>query len=120
MCIQSAHPQRKISDCRIIITCNNALQDASQEVVDSRRAIHGADLPRRGARLNSTASAAAHPLYAGQGLFSMYVHASPGFEGYSAGSLFHGREITPRVRSMHVQPSEWWPNAASGKPSMLC
>lgn len=54
-------------------------------------------LPRRGARLARTATTP-HPLYAGQSLFSIYVHPSPGYPLYGEHSLFRGREIEPRLQ----------------------
>ena len=31
-------------------------------------------------------------------LFSIYIHPSPTFKGYSRGSIFRGREISPRIK----------------------
>lgn len=31
-------------------------------------------------------------------LFSIYIHPSPSHKGYAKGSIFRGREISPRVR----------------------
>ena len=33
----------------------------------------------------------------GSALFSIYIHPSPAHKGYPKGSIFHGREISPRV-----------------------
>ena len=54
--------------------------------------------PRRGAKLRNP-SATPHPLYAAQDLFSVYVHASPGFQGFNQRSVFHGREIEPSIEA---------------------
>ena len=31
-------------------------------------------------------------------LFSIYIHPSPAFKGYPKGSIFRGREISPRIK----------------------
>lgn len=31
-------------------------------------------------------------------LFSIYIHPSPSFKGYPKGSIFRGREISPRIK----------------------
>ena len=31
-------------------------------------------------------------------LFSIYIHPSPTFKGYPKGSIFRGREISPRIK----------------------
>ena len=31
-------------------------------------------------------------------LFSIYIHPSPAFKGYSRDSIFRGREISPRIK----------------------
>jgi Core-2/I-Branching enzyme len=54
--------------------------------------------PRRGARLRDPLKPA-HASYAGQSLFSVYVHTPPDFEGYPSTSLFHGREIAPSIKA---------------------
>lgn len=54
--------------------------------------------PRRGASLKNP-SATPHPLYAAQQLFSVYVHAQPGFAGFNESSVFHGREIEPSMEA---------------------
>lgn len=49
-------------------------------------------------------TAAQHPSYADQSLFSIYVHTDPAADPFPPDSLFHGREITPRIegrRWMH-------------------
>eukprot|EP00891_Asterochloris_glomerata_P002641 jgi/Astpho2/2641/fgenesh1_pg.00049_%23_18_t len=42
---------------------------------------------------------AAASTYAGQHMFSIYVHSAPDFEGYRDGSIFQGREIADRMET---------------------
>lgn len=46
-----------------------------------------------------------HPIYEAQGLFSLYVHVPPEFEGYTADSVFYGREITPSTHGERFRHS---------------
>lgn len=62
-----------------------------------------------------------------QVLFNVYVHTSPSFPGFPAGSLFHGREIGRRVevtRSASRQSRLWYrawsPHALPDSTSIAC
>jgi hypothetical protein len=82
----------------VLMVCAH-VQSASQRVVSSRQGATKS-LHRRKAALKHP-DAECHPVYASQKLFSMYVHAQPGFDGHPRTSIFHGREIAPQVRASH-------------------
>ena len=66
-----------------------------------------------GAGGNATAAALSH-------LFSIYIHPPPSHKGYARGSIFRGREISPRVKVewgswsvMEVRPARHAPTSCA-------
>ena len=79
------------------------LQAAARQLEASwrprKQPLHG-----RGAAL-ANPSATPHPVYRHQRLFSIYVHTSPSFHGYGRSSIFHGREIVPKIEAQRFTHS---------------
>ena len=49
--------------------------------------------------LNACSPEATYNVHHTQHLLSIYVHSPPGWPGYQASSVFHGREVTDRVHT---------------------